>query len=255
MHVLVTPPSTQRLHTRNDSDGKGGLSTSSIIAIAVVCGCVGVLVLTLFLWRLLVRCCKPKKSAPLPPIQDLAHRRKQQSTAFTASRQTQWLDPSMAALHTTGSYHSGSSVSLLRTVEKDASGYIDDAATAESSANSPVTLDEEPSLQPPNPMFYPPSSANSSPHTSMIGSESVDSGLPRSFASPSPAQPPSEAHSTSQISLESSSTSRAAVRSRNGTPSRIRPSRSPPLSQMSEMILMMTWRKNAGGTEGQRVRK
>ncbi|KAI0085646.1 hypothetical protein BDY19DRAFT_964936 [Irpex rosettiformis] len=233
MHAPASSPPIHGLYTRNNGDGKGGLSTSSIIAIAVVCGCVGILVFTLFLWRLLLRCCRPKKSAPLPPIQDLAHRRQQQSAAFTASRQTQWLEPSMTALDTTGSFKSGSSISLLRSTEKNASGYIDDATTAESSAHSPVTLDQESPLQPPNPMFYPPITANSSPHASMISAASSDNELSRTLASPSPIQQPSEAHSTSQISLESGSTSRAAVRPRNSTPRMKQSSRGRPLSQVS----------------------
>lgn len=162
MHVPASLPA-RRLYARNDNDGKSGLSTSSIIAIAVVCGCVGILIFTLFLWRLLVRCCKPKKSAPLPPVQDLAHRRQQQSAAFTASRQTQWLEPSKGSLHANDSFKTGSSISLLRTSEKNGSGYIDDSVTAESSVHSPVSSEDEPPLQPPNPMFYPPATANSSP--------------------------------------------------------------------------------------------
>lgn len=232
MHVPTSLPA-RRLYARNDNDGKSGLSTSSIIAIAVVCGCVGILIFTLFLWRLLVRCCKPKKSAPLPPVQDLAHRRQQQSAAFTASRQTQWLDPSKASLHANDSFKTGSSISLLRTSEKNGSGYIDDSVTAESSVHSPVSSEDEPPLQPPNPMFYPPATANSSPHASMISSESSDSGFPRSMMSPSPTQQPSEGHS-SQISVESRSTSRPP-RSRNTTPSRMRQSsRGRPVSQISE---------------------
>ncbi|KAI0936115.1 hypothetical protein AcV5_004336 [Taiwanofungus camphoratus] len=69
------------VHGIQARDGDGGsskLSTSTIVIIAVVCGCVVALVFALFLWRLLYRICRPKKPTPLPPVQPLAYEREQQ---------------------------------------------------------------------------------------------------------------------------------------------------------------------------------
>ncbi|KAI0343889.1 hypothetical protein BDW22DRAFT_1427557 [Trametopsis cervina] len=234
MHVPA-----RTLAPRSSSGGAGGLSTDTIIIISVVCGCVVILAFTLFLWRLLARCFKPARSNPLPPVQDLAHRREQQLAAFTASRQSQWLDPSGSALTAHASFQTGSSVSLLPNQEKNASTYTDDGTTAESSMHSPVTMEMDPALQPPNPMFYPPAtSATSSPHISMISTDSSYSTLPRTGVSPSPSKQPSEAEafSTSQLSVEGGVVPQVYPRPQTRTPSRSNMrslSRGRPQSQIS----------------------
>lgn len=179
-----TPNSVKfRLVARDD--GGGGLSTGTIIVIAVVCGCVAILVLTLFLWRLLARCCRTKESAPLPPVQELAHhRREQQRAAFPAefaapSRPTTWVAPS------TGTPFTGSSVSLLTNRDKNASAFTDEMGTAESSSPSPI---DDNKLYPPNPSFYRSSDASSSRNTLDDNASSSQSSL-RSAVSPSPTIP------------------------------------------------------------------
>lgn len=86
---------------RRDADSGGKLSTSTIVIIAVVSGCVVVLVLALFAWRLLARSCRRSKKVPLPPVQDLAHHREQQLSAFTDrnARPTTWVDPPGSSIH------------------------------------------------------------------------------------------------------------------------------------------------------------
>jgi hypothetical protein len=213
---------------------KDKLSTTTIVIIAVV-GFLGALVFTIVLWRLFTRCFKRRKPAPLPPIQDLAHRREQQLAAFTANRQTQWLDPSDPMLQRHASFQTGSSVSLLRNAEKNNTGQTDDGVTAESSVNSPVTLESESPLHPPNPMFYPP--ATSSPHLSMISTGSSSSTLPHPAVSSSLSRQPSGAHSSSQISVDSNNVLQPRpVRAGSRTPSHSnmrQSSRTRPLSQIS----------------------
>lgn len=195
------------LSTRAGDGGGGGLSTQTIIIISVVCGSVAILALSLFLWRYLTRCCRSRKSAPLPPAQDLAHRREHQlASAFTdryntTARRETWLDVSThAALSQTGS-----SVSLLTAPEKNISIYTDDATTIDSTSVSPVNMDAGDELYPPNPMFYPPP-PGSSPHVSMIstasGSSSYSSLPGTHSASPSPSTAPSDVASLS-MSAES----------------------------------------------------
>jgi len=228
------------LHARDDENG-GGLSKNTIIIISVVCGSVAILVFALFLWRLFSRCLKGRESTPLPPVQDLAHRREQQLAAFNerynTNRRSHWLDVSDSEMPARASFKTGSSVSLLPTQDKNGGGFIDDATTVESSIASPTHLESEVNLSPPNPMFYPPLSANSSPHVSMISTDSSYSTLPRApTVSPSSSAPASEAHSYSQMSVESGSASLRQPRPRSRTPSRngTRPSpRGRPLSQIS----------------------
>ncbi|KAI0690702.1 hypothetical protein BC835DRAFT_167928 [Cytidiella melzeri] len=232
MHV-PTSPIARRLSSRDDGGtGKGGLSTSTIIVIAVLCGCFGILILTMFLWRLLARCCKPRESAPLPPVQDLAHRREQQMAAFTASRQSQWLSVSHPVLPAHASFQTGSSVSLLPASQKNSSGYIDDMTTVESSVNSPVTAESDPVMQSPNALFYPPAiSLTSSPQFSMISADSSYSTLPRTVIPPPPSPQPAELRS-----VEGDVAQQQPVRSRSRTPSRnnmLQTSRGRPLSQIS----------------------
>ena len=80
-------PNTARVRPRDGTTSGGGLSTSTIIIIVVVCGSVFILALFLFLWRFLVRVVHRKKSAPLPPVQLLAHQR-ELHTASVLERKT-----------------------------------------------------------------------------------------------------------------------------------------------------------------------
>lgn len=68
-------PNVPQVRPRDGSSNGGGLSTSTIIIIAVVCGSVFILASVLFLWRFVVRLVHRKKSNPLPPVQLLAHQR------------------------------------------------------------------------------------------------------------------------------------------------------------------------------------
>ncbi|KAI0724357.1 hypothetical protein C8T65DRAFT_733993 [Cerioporus squamosus] len=161
---------------RRDADSGGGLSTSTIVIIAVVSGCVVVLALTLFAWRLLARSCRRTRTVPLPPVQDLAHHREQQLSAFTDrnARPTTWVDPPGSSVYQPRpriySSHflaaSGSSASLIRdrgtpdfasTVSRgptrENSWTVEDATSAESSPYpTPLSTEE---LMPPNPSFLP----------------------------------------------------------------------------------------------------
>lgn len=155
---------TTRIFQR-DGDG-GGLSTGDIIGIAVACGSVAILVLALFLWRLLARCCRRKPPAPLPPVQDLAHRREQQLAILEANRSTIWLDDSVNSRRSKRFLNStASDVSLISGMpERKNSFYTDEGTTVESSTTFPSPLStNDMSLPPPNPMFL----NGASPHNSM----------------------------------------------------------------------------------------
>lgn len=233
MHGTPTT-SKSRVFGRDSSGSGGGLSTGTIVIIAVVCGCVVILALTLFLWRLLARCCRSKESAPLPPVQDLAHhRREQQRTAFAnglgaSSRPVTWVDslgPSRARTP-----YTSSAVSLLTNPENNASVYTDDMMTTESSLPSP---DGDNKLYPPNPSFYRSSDASSSRNTLNDNASSSHS----SFVSPSPPMPISESPSSaSQATSHSRTQSRqASITHPPSSRSRSRiPSRGRPLSQASD---------------------
>jgi len=127
-------PSTQLV--RRDSGGK--LPTSTIIGIAVACGCVAILALSLFLWRLILRLCRPNRSLPLPPVQPLAHQREQQLAAF-ADRNVvtpaSWGEGSLRAPHYL--HGTSSDSSLIPPGTPKGSLYTDDMATAESSSTLP----------------------------------------------------------------------------------------------------------------------
>ncbi|KIP11512.1 hypothetical protein PHLGIDRAFT_27966 [Phlebiopsis gigantea 11061_1 CR5-6] len=221
-----------RVFGRDDggSGGGGGLSTSTIIIIAVVCGCVAILVLTLFLWRLLARCCRRQEAAvPLPPVQELAHhRRDQQRAAFSStlaapSRPGTWADGSIRTPY------SGSAVSLLTNPEKVSSIYTDEMATTESVFPSP---DGESRLYPPNPSFYRSSDASSSHNTLPDNASSSHCSL----VSPSLSAPVSEnVSATSHVTAHSRSQSKqVSVTRPPSTRSRQVPSRGRSLSQVSD---------------------
>lgn len=183
-----------------DGDGGSGLSTGSIIAIVVVCACVGILILSLFLWRLLVRLCRPKKSAPLPPVQELAHYREQQIAAMAGrksmSRPEAWTNDSLNSRKSQALYSTNSALSLLP--ERIPSQYTDECATAESASSLPSPVyGEEPQLHPPNPTFF--GSAGdltSSPRGSCISTGSLGPSTSSLAPSPSSGGPLSETAST-----------------------------------------------------------
>lgn len=199
-----------RLTARDGGSGSGGgsgLSTGTIIVIAVVCCCVFLLALTLFLWRFLVRCCGTRESAPLPPVQGLAHHRREQQRVFAdgltaGSRPVAWAEPPNHSPYT------GSAVSLLTNPEKNLSVYTDDM-TAESTVPSPSPDNDK--LYPPNPSFYRASDASSSRNTlaeSSVGSQSSLRSAGSPSSSPSPSAPLSETVSTmSQLANMSRSVS------------------------------------------------
>lgn len=196
MNAAPSPPVTH-LFAR-DGDGSGnGLSTGSIIAIVVVCACVGILVLALFLWRLLIRFCRPNHPAPLPPVQELAHRREQQLAALAEQRMenrpTTWLDDSFNSRGSQMLYQASSAQSLLPqgTPERKSSIQTDgdEGATAESMSPLPSPVPMEPPLHPPNPAFFGSSgwdSSNSSPNNSPRDSFIGASGNPGIEPAPSP---------------------------------------------------------------------
>ena len=157
------PSNSRRIFSR-DGNG-GGLSTGDIIGIAAACGCVVILILALFLWRLLSRCCRRKSTVPLPPVQNLAHVREQQLAILNANRSTVWLDDSVNSRSKRFLHSTASDVSLISGMpERKNSFYTDEGATAESSTTFPSPLStNDVSLPPPNPMFF----NTASPHSSM----------------------------------------------------------------------------------------
>ena len=237
---------------RRDADSVGKLSTSTIVIIAVVSGCVVVLVLALFAWRLLARSCRRSKKVPLPPVQDLAHHREQQLSAFTDrnARPTTWVDPPGSSIHQPHprlySSHflsaSASSASLIRHGSspdfastasrgptRENSWGVEDATSAES---SPYPLSTE-ELMPPNPSFLPVVGAN--PHTSMTSVASSSSDAISDANAALPTSPSEQTHSVeSSVSLANNANSNSPY----GSPVRARPprasrSRSRPMSIVS----------------------
>ncbi len=187
-------------------DGGGGLSTSTIIVIAVVCGAVGILILTLFLWRLVARLFHREIPAPLPPVQALAHHREAQAAAF-ASRPTTWMDGSINGRSRHFLHPTSSSVSLIPgTPDWKSSFYTDEITTAESaySLSSPVPHDDS-DLPLPHPRFFGPPTGISSPHASLHSmasstASSEASSSPPSGLSPSPSA--SAPESTHDLAVE-----------------------------------------------------
>ncbi|KAI0735379.1 hypothetical protein C8Q76DRAFT_280894 [Earliella scabrosa] len=229
---------------RRSADSGGKLSTTTILIIAVVSGSVVVLVFALFAWRLLARYCRSSRSVPLPPVQDLAHHREQQLSAFerkAAARPTTWADSALAQPHPRlYSSHflsaSGSSASLIRSSPdftasrgptRESSWAVEDATSAESSPY-PTPLSEE-NLMPPNPSFVPgvgPLGHNSMASVASSSSDVVSEMLPNGPPTPSELN-----HSVeSSVSLAHSSAYGSPARPR---PPRASRSRSRPMSIVS----------------------
>ncbi|OBZ78900.1 hypothetical protein A0H81_00578 [Grifola frondosa] len=231
---------------QDGSNSSSKLSTSAIIAIAVCCGCVAVLVFSLFLWRLIARCCRRDQERPLPPVQPLAHHREQQLTAFAEhgpSRPATWFDAHTAPR--------ASSQNFLQTTDSDASlihsspgpsspsrensWNIEDATSAESSSpyQSPFAADSV--LPMPNPSFFP---IGGNPHNSMA---SVSSSAGSSEATFPPATCPSSfvpfSESTSSLAHGSVASSPCPQHARSQVRS---VSRSRPMSLASSAGTMYT---------------
>ena len=224
---MYTPLTSQgtRLLQRDDDDNDGKLSTTTIIVIVVVCSCVGLLILALFLWRLIFRTCRRSRPTPLPPVQELAHRREQQFAVFAdrqvVNKPTAWLGDSLGSRQSQ-LYHASSALSLLpATPERNSSAHDDEGATAESSSPLP---DEQP-LHPPNPAFFGTSwDPSSSPHNSFISTTTTASSTAPS-PSPSTNIPLPDASPSAAITAADSAQPHAPAGS-HGTPPRARMSRS-----------------------------
>ncbi|KAI0082218.1 hypothetical protein K474DRAFT_845848 [Panus rudis PR-1116 ss-1] len=199
----MTLSSGNFLYSRDDD---GGLSTASIIGIAVACGSVGLLILTLFLWRLISRLCRRERPAPLPPVQALAHHREAHVAAFAernTSRPTTWLDNASYGSRSKVRLHAAataSDVSLIPgTSERKASIYTDEATTAESALtlSSPLSSNDL-SLPPPHPHFLAGQLSTPSPHTSLtsMSSSIASEEISPSSMFPSTSLPTSETAST-----------------------------------------------------------
>ena len=117
---------TGGLLPRGNDGGGGGVSLSrnTIIIISAVCGVVGLCILVL-LWRLRARC-RRRRLVPLPPVQDLAHRRERQLVALTERVNSRvpasWLSADVSGRTLS---EAGSSVSLLAIPEKNSGVYVD----------------------------------------------------------------------------------------------------------------------------------
>ncbi|KAH9937500.1 uncharacterized protein B0H18DRAFT_199818 [Fomitopsis serialis] len=107
-------PNVPQVRPRDGSSNGGGLSTSTVIIIAVVCGSVLILASVLFLWRCFVRLVHRKKSNPLPPVQLLAHQRGPHTTSLS-ERKTFYssdADSTFGLTYKTGLAHTPSDGSL-----------------------------------------------------------------------------------------------------------------------------------------------
>jgi len=95
-HSFIIPfsmPSSGHVLLRRAS--KAGLPHQTVI-IVIVCAAVGGFVLVIFLYRV-IRSCRPRNAAPLPPIQPLAHQREHQLAQFEATLRAQNYDPTFLA--------------------------------------------------------------------------------------------------------------------------------------------------------------
>ncbi|KAI0762792.1 hypothetical protein C8Q74DRAFT_179282 [Fomes fomentarius] len=220
---------------RRSADSGGKLSTSTIIIIAVVSGSVVILVFALFAWRLLVRYCRSSRTVPLPPAQDLAHRREHQLATLadrsTLPRPVTWADHKLVQPHSRlYSSHllstSASSASLIRSSPdftsshgptRESSWAVEDTISAESSPHPTPSSD----LAPPNPSFLPSDSALA--HNSMA---SVASSFSDAVSDVNAPMTPSDF----DPSVESTP---SLVHSSLARPRPPRPSRSRPISTVS----------------------
>nr|VWP00608.1 Autophagy protein 16 [Ganoderma boninense] len=145
---------------------RDGLSSSTIITIAVVAASVVILAFALFAWRFFARQFR-RSRVPLPPVQDLAHHREHQAVSFAdrSARPTTWVDPLSQKPRIYSSHFlsvSGSSASLIRNSPdftpsrgptRENSWIVEDATSSESSPlPTPLMAND---LLPPNPSFLP----------------------------------------------------------------------------------------------------
>ncbi|KAH9890893.1 hypothetical protein C8Q73DRAFT_792345 [Cubamyces lactineus] len=235
---------------RRDSDSGGGkLSTSTIIIIAVVCGCVVLLVFVLFLWRNLARSCRRSRKVPLPPVQDLAHHREQHHAASAAavSRPATWVDPQLFHHPRGYSAHflsaTASNASLIRSSPdlsslnptRENSWAVDDATVATSAESSPyptpLSTDD---LRAPNPSYF----ATANPHNSMasVVSDASDS----SALAASPSELAASVESSTSLMPQQSGSASSHVPSARPRPPRASRSRSRPLSMVSSAGTMQS---------------
>ncbi|KAI0662634.1 hypothetical protein C8Q70DRAFT_1051258 [Cubamyces menziesii] len=235
-------PDQPKLIRRDSDSGGGKLSTSTIIIIAVVCGCVVLLVFVLFLWRNLARSCRRSRKVPLPPVQDLAHHREQHHAASAAavSRPATWVDPQL--FHHPRGYSShflsatASNASLIRSSPdlastsptRENSWAVDDATVATSAESSPyptpLSTDD---LRAPNPSYF----ATANPHNSMasVVSDASDS----SALAASPSELAASVESSTSLMHQQSGSASSHVPSVRPRPPRASRSRSRPLSVVS----------------------
>ncbi|KAI0374367.1 hypothetical protein BV20DRAFT_1041338 [Pilatotrama ljubarskyi] len=221
---------------RRDSDSGRKLSQSTIIIIAVVCGCVVLLVFALFLWRNLARSCRRSRKVPLPPVQDLAHHREQQLAAFSdraSSRPATWVDPPMfhpraysahflsaSASNASLIRHSPDFTNTSRSPTREGSWAVEDTPSSESSPY-PTPLSTE-DLRAPNPSYFAMNPDNS---MASVVSESSDMASSSAFTTS-----PSELAHSAESSASLLQNAYAPARPR---PPRVSRSRSRPLSMVS----------------------
>ncbi|KAH9944553.1 uncharacterized protein BXZ73DRAFT_20151, partial [Epithele typhae] len=205
--------------------GSGGLSTSTIVIIAVVAGAVLILVFALFAWRLLARCCRSSTSrkVPLPPVQDLARHREQQVAAYADrknDRPTTWVDPDLLhpRIYSRAGFSSGSSASLIR----GAPEFSSHSPTRESSwALDDASREGSPHpLSPPTPSYLP---SGFNLHNSMSSTASLEQDvLPESGSDVPMVASPSEMTHSVESSNDFSSIPPARPRPPRTSRSRVR---------------------------------
>ncbi len=193
---------------------RDGLSSSTVIIIAIVAVCVVALVFALFAWRFFARQFR-RSRVPLPPVQDLAHHREHQAVSFTdrSVRPTTWVDPLSHKPRVYSSHFlsvSGSSASLIRNSPdftpsrgptRENSWIVEDATSSESSPLPTPLMAHD--LLPPNPSFLP---GSKNPLGSMTSVASTsDDGISEAHDSPALGVPtsPSDATHSAESSMSS----------------------------------------------------
>ncbi|PIL32158.1 hypothetical protein GSI_06864 [Ganoderma sinense ZZ0214-1] len=193
---------------------RDGLSSSTIIIIAIVAACVAALAFALFAWRFFARQFR-RSRVPLPPVQDLAHHREHQAVSFAdrSARPTTWVDPLSQKPRVYSSHFlsvSGSSASLIRNSPdftpsrgptRENSWIVEDATSSESSPLPTPLMTND--LLPPNPSFLP-GSKNPLGSMNSVASTS-DDGISDVHASPALGVPtsPSDATHSAESSMSS----------------------------------------------------
>jgi len=208
--------SSSNLNTLGSRSVGGTKIDSTTIIIIAVCGSVGVVVLTLLIWRAIRACCS--NSVPLPPIQPLGHYREQQQELGTWTP----LPNSSSMLGIQARTHLRAEASFSSLLPTRQTSFQE--STTDTLDSSPVRSE---SLGLPNPSFQ-------RSHGSFRSQEGRDSGLVVIASSDDLLDPPAEAtsmmsssHSPSNHSHVSSTTQQTA------TGSRSHKSRSRPLSMIS----------------------